>query len=260
MSTRHLSCLETGRSNPSREVILRLANVLEVPLRERNTMLVAGGFAPLYRESNLESADLEPVRRAVEYLINQHEPYPAFVMNRYWDVLMVNRSAEQLLALLRQGRRGHTNVMLQVFDPEDLRPCIENWDEVAAYLMHHLYQDISLMPTDGRLKELLEAILEFPGVRNSWGEKALSSSPLPLLTTCFHKSGTSLRFFSIISTLGTTSDITLEELRIESLFPADDETTSFFAQMALNHQAGTGQALPLEPDKHECQETGDIFR
>jgi len=215
-------------------MILRLSNVLDVPLRERNAMLVAGGFAPLYRESSLESGDLKPVRRAVEYLINQHEPYPAFVMNRYWDVVTMNHSANRLFGLLREGRPGHSNVLLQVLDPEDLRPYLSNWSEVAAHLMHHLHQDLSSMPTDGRLKALLDMALEFPDIRECWRQKPLSPSPDPLLTTCFRKSGMNLRFFSIISTLGTTNDITLEELRIESLFPADDETSSFFAREALH--------------------------
>jgi hypothetical protein len=215
-------------------MILRLADVLDVPLRERNTILLAGGFAPMYRESSLNSVELEPVRRAVEYLIYQHEPYPAFVMTRYWDVVMVNNSAERLLALLRQGRSGHSNVMLQVFDPDDLRPCIANWNEVAGFLLNHLYQDIAAMPTDSRLKDLLDEALNFPDVRSCWENRSLSSSPLPLLTTNFRKSETELRFFSTISTLGTTNDITLEELRIECLFPADDITSTFFTQRASN--------------------------
>lgn len=215
-------------------MILRLADVLDVPLRERNTMLLAGGFAPMYRESNLNSVELEPVRNAVEYLINQHEPYPAFVMTRYWDVVLVNNSAKQLLALLRQGRSGHSNVVLQVFDPDDLRSCIANWNEVAGFLLHHLYQDISAMPSDRRLKDLLRKVLDFPDARTCWEKRSLSSSPLPLLTTNFRNAKTELRFFSTISTLGTTNDITLEELRIECLFPADDLTTAFFSQGTTN--------------------------
>ncbi|HET9396089.1 MAG TPA: helix-turn-helix domain-containing protein, partial [Nitrospiraceae bacterium] len=122
VSSRHLSYVETGKAQPSRDMIARLADALEMPLREYNALLVAAGYAPKYRETALDTPEMAPVRRAVELTLEHQEPYPAFVTNRYWDILMTNRALTRILGLVRGGPPTHMNVMRQIFDPNDVRP------------------------------------------------------------------------------------------------------------------------------------------
>ncbi|HJU40413.1 MAG TPA: helix-turn-helix domain-containing protein, partial [Tahibacter sp.] len=121
VSARHMSCVETGKSQPSREMVMRLADTLDMPLRERNALLVAAGYAPKYPESALATPQLAQVRRAIEFILAQQEPYPAFLLNRHWDVLMANRAAQRVNAYVMRGRQSpHTNMIRQIFDPDDL--------------------------------------------------------------------------------------------------------------------------------------------
>ena len=133
LSARHLSYVETGRAQASRDTVCRLADAFEMPLRERNRLLVAGGFAPEYPENALATPALERMRQAIELIINHQEPFPAFVLDRHWNVLMANPSAVRVNQLLMNGRESrHSNLLHQVFDPQDFRAVILNWSEVAA--------------------------------------------------------------------------------------------------------------------------------
>ena len=232
MSARHLSFVETGKAQPSRDIVVRLADVLEMPLRERNALLLAAGYAPHYRETALTTPEMTPVRKAIEFILHQQEPYPAFVMNRYWDGLLVNRAAERIFNRLKEGGPKHSNIVRQIFDPEDMRPLLANWEEIAADVVRHLHDEIAAAPSDTRARELLDEALSYPGVPQQWRNRAPGTGPAPLLTTVFRRGDLELRFFSAITTFGTPGDVTLEELRIECVFPADEKTAVFCREIA----------------------------
>lgn len=227
VSPRHLSCVETGKSRPSASLIEQLAETLEIPLRERNALLLAAGYAPRYRETSLEAAELERSRQAIELILDHHNPYPAFVANRYWDALIVNRGLERFFARLLGRAPRHGNVLHQIFDPKDVRPFVADWENLARDLLRHLQGDIANLPTDARLRELLEELLSYPGVPQDWRSRGADEGPLPAIETRFHCEAGELRFFSTLTTFAGARNVTLSELRIESMFPADEETSAF---------------------------------
>jgi transcriptional regulator with XRE-family HTH domain len=227
ISSRHLSYIETGRSRPSREMVALLATVLDVPLRERNSLSLAAGYAPEYRESDLSTTDMEGVRRAITLILTHHEPYPAFVVNRYWDVVMANDAARRFFGRLRGTAPGAVNVMRDIFAPDRLRPRVLNWEEVAGDLIRLLHDEAAAAPGDERVRTLLEEMLSYPGVPGRWRLRDPTAPPSPLLTAAYDLEGRTLRFFSTIATFGTPHDVTLDELRIECAFPADEETDRF---------------------------------
>jgi len=232
VSARHLSYIETGKSQPSREMLARLADTLDMSLRERNALLVAAGYAPRYTESSLATPEMAQVRRAIELLLKQQEPYPAFLINRHWDVLAVNEGAIRMNRYILDGRESpHTNMLHNIFDPNDLRAHLANWEEIAGDLLGHLHNLVASSPGDEKARKLLDDVLSYPGVPARWRQRDLASAPTPLLTTVFRKDGRELSFFSTITTFGTPRDVTLDELHIESCFPVDEETMSFCHQL-----------------------------
>ncbi|UGQ44573.1 helix-turn-helix domain-containing protein [Massilia endophytica] len=232
-SARHLSCIETGKAQASRNLLMRLADVLDMPLRERNALLRAGGYAPKFPETSLDSPRMEQINRAIQFILDQQEPYPAFLMNRHWDVLAATRGAFNICNFLRDGRpEKHTNMLLSAFDPDDVRGAIVNWDDVASTLIGHLHALVSNSPTDTRARALLDEILAFPDIPDRWRCRDLDTPPAPLLNTVFRHRGVTLQFFSTITTFGTPRDITAEELHIESCFPMDEDTARFCRELA----------------------------
>ncbi|HTJ17574.1 MAG TPA: helix-turn-helix transcriptional regulator [Steroidobacteraceae bacterium] len=227
VSPRHLSCVETGKSQPSREMIARLADALGMPLRERNALLVAAGFAPRYRETDLASPEMAPIRRAIEFILQHQEPYPAIVTNRHWDILLMNESTRRIFEILRPGGPRHVNMLRQIFDPQDMRSVLRNWEELAIDVLRHLHNQVAVAPSDAKARALLDEVLAYPGVPAEWRTRELGSTPQPLLNTVFGRDDLELRFFSTITTFGTPHDVTLDELRIECSFPADDATAEF---------------------------------
>ncbi|MEA1675636.1 helix-turn-helix transcriptional regulator [Nitrospirillum sp. BR 11163] len=229
VSTRHLSCVETGKAQPSRELLARLADTLDMPLRERNALLVAAGYAPRYSEATLATPEMAPVRQAIDFIIKQQEPYPALVMNRRWDVVRINRATARVVSLARGGMPRHNNILRQVFDPDDMRPVMGDWERLAGDLICHLHNELAATPFDPGLRALLDDVLAFPGVPARWRSRDPDASPLPLCTTVFAggalaADGHPLRFFSTITTFGSARDVMVEELRIECMFPADERT------------------------------------
>jgi transcriptional regulator with XRE-family HTH domain len=223
VSARHLSCVETGKSQPGRDLVAQLADALGMPLRERNALLMAAGYAPEYPETPLSTPELAQVRRAIDLIIEHQEPYPAFLLNRRWDVLLSNRAATRIAGFLRGGS-AHTNMVRQFFDPNDLRAAVVNWEEVAGDLIRHLHDEIAASPSDARARALLDEALGYPGAPPRWRTRDLRAAPAPVLTVEFRKDNQKLRFFSTITTFGTSRDVTIDELRIECAFPADDAT------------------------------------
>jgi transcriptional regulator with XRE-family HTH domain len=231
MSARHLSFVETGRAHPSREMIARLADTLGVPLRERNALLIAAGYAPVHPETGLDARELAPVRRAIAFILDHQEPYPAFVLDRRWDVLAANRAAGRIGEYLCGGS-AHTNMVRRFVDPNDLRAAVVNWEEVASELIRHLQDEVSAAPWDTKARVLLEEVLRYPGVPHSWQTRELGVAPAPLLTVVFRRDHQELRFFSTITRFGSPRDVTLEELRLECSFPADAATAELCRAIA----------------------------
>ncbi len=231
VSARHLSCVETGKSQPSRDFIARIADTLGMPLRERNALLIAARYAPEHPETSLGTPELAPVQRAIDAILAQQEPYPAFVLNRRWDILMANDAAQRMGRFL--GSTGaHTNMVRQFFDPDDLRGVVVNWEEVAGDLIRHLHEEVIAAPSDTAARALLDEVLRYPGVPAKLHTRALDAAPSPLLTVHFRKNGRDLRFFSAITTFGTPRDVTIDDLHIECTFPADTETAEFCRALA----------------------------
>jgi transcriptional regulator with XRE-family HTH domain len=223
VSARHVSRVESGRAQPSRNMVTRLADALGMPLRERNALLSAAGYAREYPERGLDAPEMAGVRRAIDLLVSHHEPYPAFVMNRRLDVLLASRGAARLADYLIGGSR-HQNMVLQFCDPQDFRSVVVNWDEVAGDLIRHLHDELAARPADSETRNLLDRALAYPGMPSHWGTRDPGGAPPPVLTVVFQKKGETLRFFSTITTFGTPRDVTLDELRIECAFPADEAT------------------------------------
>lgn len=237
-SARHLSYIETGKAQPSHDMVTRLADALEMPLRERNALLRAAGYAPTYPETPLGTPELAPVQRAIQLILGQQEPFPAFLLNRYWDVLKTNRAAARINRfVLRGSTSAHQNMLRRFFDPNDLRSAVVNWEEVAGDLIRHLHDQVTATPTDEAARALLDEALAYPGVPKRWRTRELGTTPPPLLTVVFRHDEQELRFFSTITTFGTPRDVTLDDLRIECAFPADDATAEVCQALARDESA-----------------------
>lgn len=229
VSARHLGFLEVGRANPSREMVLLLAGVLDVPLRERNALLLAAGYAPIYRETGLDAPEMQHARTAVGLILQHQEPYPAVVMDRHWNMLMSNRAAERFFGQLLPPPSGDSpaNIIRLMFDPAGLRPFVANWESVAEALVQRVHREALGGVPDGRTAALLEEVLAYPGVPARWrSPDLLAPFPRPYLAVQFRKGSLAQDFFSTVTTLGTPLDITLQEIRIECFFPADERTAA----------------------------------
>lgn len=229
VSSRHLSCVETGRAQPSRELIDRLAEALEIPFRERNALLVAAGFAPSYRETEMHAPEMARARGAIELILKQQEPYPAIVFSRTWDLLMANQGAARMFGWMLGGPSRERNVMRMAFDPRGLRPFIVNWDEVARDLLRQLRSDVAAAPQDERARTLLRDVLAYPDLPSPESTHAATN---PLWSIRYRKDGRELNFFWTITTFGTAQDVTLQEIRIECSFPADEATAAWCRELA----------------------------
>jgi transcriptional regulator with XRE-family HTH domain len=227
VSARHLSFVETGRAQASREMVLLLARVLDVPLRDRNDLLVAAGYAPIYRATALDAPALGQVRRALDFILRQQEPYPAIVLDRHWNILLANAATGRLVAALLNPdvvTELGGNAMRLMFHPRGFRPHIVNWEAAAAALIQWLHRDALSGFADPETRRLLDEMLAYPGVPSRWRTLDLDVSTAPFLPIEFRKGDLTLRYFTALTSLGTPHDITLQELRIESYFPADEAT------------------------------------
>jgi transcriptional regulator with XRE-family HTH domain len=245
VSQRHISFIESGRSVPSRQMLMDLAQALDVPLRERNTLLLAAGYAPLYAESAWDAQELQSVTRAMERMLRQHEPFPALVMDRYWNVLMTNDAAPRFFNCFidMAARTGPRNMLHLMFDPQGMRPFVANWEAVARSLIQRVYRESVGRVIDEKTQELLNALLAYPDVQAEWkNPKALGAMPatpmLPVIPLGFAKDGRVLNYFSMVTTVGTPQTIAAQELRIECLFPADDQTETQHEHLLGNASRG----------------------
>jgi transcriptional regulator with XRE-family HTH domain len=222
VSARHVSFVETGRSRPSAEMVLQLAEQLEVPLRDRNQLLLAAGYAPQYGERALDDPDMSPVREALELVLRGHEPYPAAVVDRWWEMVAANSG----IALLIDGVAPEllappANVMRVALHPDGMAPRIVNFAEWRAHLLERLRHQVSVTG-DAALAALYEEVSGYPGPSAPDSHhRAGGEVFVPLV---FRSGDRELRFFSTVATFGTAVDITVSELAIESFFPADSAT------------------------------------
>jgi transcriptional regulator with XRE-family HTH domain len=226
ISARHLSFLESGRARPSREMVLLLAEALGVPLRERNGLLVAAGYAPIYRETGLAAPEMAQARKALDCILRHQEPYPAVVMDRHWNMVMANEAGPRLFGSLIDlaAEPAPANILRLMFHPEKLRPFVTNWESVAEGLIQRVHREAVGGVPDEQTAGLLAEILSYPGVPQRWRTLNVASSPMPFLQVDFRKGDLAVSYFSTVTTLGTPLDVTLQEIRIECFFPADEAT------------------------------------
>ncbi|MGP4005752.1 helix-turn-helix domain-containing protein [Streptomyces sp. 4N124] len=227
VSARHVSLVETGKSNPSADMVLRLAKQLDVPLRERNRLLLAAGFAPRYAERPLDGDALSAARDAVGRVLRAHEPYPALVLDRRWNIAMTNRAVDPFLAdVAPELLRPPINMLRLGLDPRGLAPRLVNLDDVRAVLRSRITRQLATAP-DAELTALYEELL-VPDSTDTPSRPAESDIVIPMI---FRFDGRELRLFSTITTFGTPMDITLDEVAIESYYPADPETVAYFTKV-----------------------------
>jgi len=234
ISTRHLSFLETGRAQPSREMVLHLAEQLELPLRERNRLLVAAGFAPVFPERPLGDPALQAARRAVDLVLTGHEPYPALAVDRHWTLIAANGALTPLLSGIAPALlEPPVNVLRLGLHPQGLAPRVANYGEWRAHLLARLRHQVELS-ADPVLSDLLEELRTYPVPREPVPQVALADTAVAVPFRLRSDAGL-LSFISTTTVFGTPVDITLAELALEALFPADAETAA--ALRALNPQS-----------------------
>ena len=232
ISTRHLSFVETGRAVPSREMVLRLAERLDVPLRERNALLVAAGYAPMYRERPLEDPALAPARQAVDLILKSHEPYPALAVDRHWNLLAGNRMLPHLMAGADPSLlQAPVNVLRLSLHPQGLGPRIVNLGQWREHLFERLRQQVQATG-DSVLASLLEELRSYPVPANAHDTRLdgeLLGVAMPFLFRT--ADGGVLSFISTTTVFGSPVDVTLQELALETFFPADEATAQALRQL-----------------------------
>jgi transcriptional regulator with XRE-family HTH domain len=241
---RHLSFIESGRAAPSREMVLRLAATMDVPLRQQNNLLLAAGYAPVWHERDLSMPEMAAVSRALDHMLTQQEPFPAFVVDRRWNLLRANRGAAHLSELLTgpSASSAHdddepVNLAIALVSPDGLRPLIVNWQEVALYFLRGVQSDAQADGTE-ETAALLRRLLSFPGVPDLAQAVSPEEEPTrPVVPIHFRSGSIDLRLFTTIATLGTPREITAQEIRIECFFPIDEATTQLFRRAAAAETA-----------------------
>jgi transcriptional regulator with XRE-family HTH domain len=225
-SARHVSFIETGRTQPSRQALMVLAESLEVPLRERNRLLEAGGYAHLYRQTPLAADEMRHIRGVLQFILDRHKPYAAVVLDRYANCVMGNGASERVVAAMVDPSllTDHMNLLRIVFHPLGARRFIVNWDEVAHHLLGRVERELGQAKDDDIAAALLAELRGYAGPSVHERRSAAVTPGDLLLPIHFRKGDLELRLFSTIMTLGTPQDVTLQELRIETLFPADHES------------------------------------
>lgn len=225
VSSKHVSFLETGRNRPSREMIIRLSNAMDIPLRDRNLMLSAAGFADAYTETSLAAPEVSQVEEALTRILDKHEPYPAIVVDANWDVVRQNSGGIRLVGLfLDEPDIAAQNAFELLFSENGLRPWVEGWETLSSILLMRLFRETLSAGDNSEKLDLFRRIESMPTTPANWRELASQLPSGPTIDLILKKGGRRLRFFTTVTTFGTPQDVTLQELRIESYFPADEET------------------------------------
>jgi transcriptional regulator with XRE-family HTH domain len=226
ISQRQFSFIESGRSAPKRDTLLAIAGALEIPLRERNDLLLASGFAPMYSEAVWSEAQMRSIKAAVDRMLEQHEPYPAVLMDRYWNVLSSNDATRRFFgSFINTENRTRRNLLHLMFDPTGMRPFINDWEKVSQSLLQRVRRETIGHIMDAGTQNLLNELLAYPAtVSTGTTVHADDDDELPMIPLSFAKDGAVLNYFSMVTTVGTPRTIASQELRIECLFPADEST------------------------------------
>lgn len=236
VSQRHVSWLETGRSKPSREMVIRLSEAMEMPLRERNRFLQAAGYANIYSESALEEPAMAAVMEVIRRVLQHHDPMPAVVVDRLWNVRMTNSGADLMFSLAGESDAlwnaidddGAHNLALLTLHPDGLRPYISNWDEAAPEFVRRLKRE-ALASGDQEMQDKFSRIIALAGPVPE--PRDCQAHLMPVLPLEISVNGLNLSLFSVITTFGTPQDITTEELRIEAFYPSDEATEQIFENL-----------------------------
>src|SRR6478735_12653738 len=234
VSARHLSFVETGRSKPSPELVLTLADHLDVPLRERNTLLLAAGYAPRFPETPLHDPAMDQVRASLTRLLEAHDPYPGVVIDAHWDVVLANQAAGLLTALLPPTLAGPpVNVFRACLHPDGLARITRNLDPWAAYLLGQLHRMVTAS-ADPVLAELEQEIRAYPNLASvvAGGGADGADDPALLVPVELVVGDQVLALFTTLTSFGTPRDITLAELAVELFYPADDATEAALRALA----------------------------
>jgi transcriptional regulator with XRE-family HTH domain len=235
ISQRHISFIESGRSVPSRQSLLDIATGLEIPLRERNVLLLAAGYAPIYAETPLDAPQMRSIMNALQRVLRQHEPFPAVVLDRYWNVLMTNEAAPAFFGRFidMKSRPKPRNLLHLMFDPKGMRPFIADWEALARSLFGRVHRESVGKVIDDKTRELITDLLAYPEVQADWNrsEDFSAATNLPVIPVRFVKNKLALSYFSLITTVGTPQTISAQELRIECMYPADEATEIHHLQL-----------------------------
>lgn len=225
LSQRHISFLETGRSNPSRFAIAQLADAMEMPAAEVDAMLISAGFAARSSRNEWDEATHQAVQASIDHVLSGHAPFPAVSIDRIWNLLKANEPAQKFFALL--GARGDENLLREILSPGAVRDCILNWESTARGLLRLLELEVARRPHDRDAQQLLAELKALDGC-DELSDRPSQERNVPVLTVQFQIEGEVLDMFSLIATIGMSADATLDDLRIESLLPANDSTRNWF--------------------------------
>ena len=220
ISQRHLSFVESGRSSPSRDFLSIVSDALNVPLRERNVLLLASGYAPQYSEQSMDAEQMAIITRAIDRMLQQHEPHPALVLDRHWNVIRTNEAAPRFFGSFvdLEARPKPRNLLDLMFDPAGMRPFVEEWEKVAACLLQRVRREAVGQVLDAEVQKLMKRLREYPGVA---GLKTSLAPQSPVLPITFRRGNQRFSYFSLITTVGTPQCITAQEMRVECMFPTD---------------------------------------
>lgn len=240
VSQRHISFLESGRSAPSRDMILRLSESLNVPLDHRNALLAAAGFSHVYQKGELSSERMAAIQDAIQAFLEGVNPAPAIVVDAAWTMHLANVGAARFFGLILGLEKfgglfqsgASVNVMKLIFDSEGLRPFIKNWDATACALLQRLQRDAAVKGVNNEVEGLIGELLNYPDVPPDWRHVSWNQNLPPAMIMTFVKNKQEYSFHAAVTTIGTPYDITLDDFRIETFFPADDATRSALQKLS----------------------------
>lgn len=229
VSARHISFLETGRAQPSREMVLRLGATLDVPLRDQNALLDAAGFGRQFEEPSLDEGLPASIEAALERMLAQQEPFPLLVMNPHYELLRANAGAMRMIGRFVAEpsalATGRVNVLRALFDPKLVRPFVLDWERAARSMLSRAHRESLARPEDQGLSELVRSLFSYPGIPTSFRQPDFSLPSEPTLVVRLKRDDVSLSFLTTLTVFNAPQNVTLDELRIESYFPLDEQTS-----------------------------------
>lgn len=237
ISQRHISFLESGRSRPGMEVILQLASALDMTLRDSNQLLKSAGYAPAFTERELDDKAMVSINNALQMMLEHHQPFPALVVDRNWDLYLANQATNTLLKFIGSPdpslfHEGKLNIYRLTFSEKGFRPFISNWQEIANPLLLRLQREVNSDPDNTFLSALFEEVQQLSGC-SEYSSTDIAATLAPVLSLQLKIGDIELKLFSMVSSFGTALDVTAAELKVETFFPADQQTEQFFKTNGL---------------------------